>query len=560
MRLLMLASAFNSLTQRLHVALREDGHVLSVVLDVNEAQTQQAIDRFEPDLLIAPYLRRAIPAGVLDRLRCLVVHPGPPGDRGPAALDWAILEDAPSWGVTVLEATAALDGGPVWSHRLFPMRPATKSSLYRSEVAEGAVAAVREALEKIAAGAAPVPMTALAGGCGVWRPAVEADRRRVDWTVCDAQEALRRVWSADGQPGVETVLMGAPCRIYDAYGRPDATGPAGAVIGRRADAVLVAAREGGVWVGAVRPEPAEGERGFKRAATLAFGRHLQDVPVIPPAADGAYRPIRYEERGSVGRLRFDLYNGAMSVANCGRLAAALQDALARPTRVLVLDGGREFWSNGMDLNAIEADDSPADASMATIEKIDDIAELVLTATNKITVAALNANAGAGGVFLALAADIVVARRGVVLNPHYKNMGNLYGSEYWTYVLPRRVGQAGVSDVMSARLPMGVDEAVRRGLVDAALDGAAGEVDAALWRFAADIANDPAAPARLADKAARRARDEAERPLAAYRAAELAEMRRNFYGFDPSYHVARYEFVTKRRASRTPSHLSSEVKR
>jgi putative two-component system hydrogenase maturation factor HypX/HoxX len=34
---------------------------------------------------------------------------------------------------------------------------------------------------------------------------------------------------------------------------------------------------------------------------------------------------------------------------------------------------------------------------------------------------------------------VWARRGVVLNPHYKNMGNLYGSEYWSYLLPRRVG-------------------------------------------------------------------------------------------------------------------------
>jgi hypothetical protein len=33
-------------------------------------------------------------------------------------------------------------------------------------------------------------------------------------------------------------------------------------------------------------------------------------------------------------------------------------------------------------------------------------------------------------------------RGVMLNPHYKNMGNLYGSEYWTYLLPRRVGEEG----------------------------------------------------------------------------------------------------------------------
>ena len=46
-------------------------------------------------------------------------------------------------------------------------------------------------------------------------------------------------------------------------------------------------------------------------------------------------------------------------------------------------------------------------------------------------------------------------------------------------------------------------------------------------------------------------DEAEKPLAAYRAAELERMRLNFYGFDPSYHVARYNFVHKVPKSRTP---------
>ena len=59
----------------------------------------------------------------------------------------------------------------------------------------------------------------------------------------------------------------------------------------------------------------------------------------------------------------------------------------------------------------------------------------------MTIAALQGNAAAGGVFLALAADCVLARSGIVLNPHYRNMGNLYGSEYWTYLLPRRVGAA-----------------------------------------------------------------------------------------------------------------------
>ncbi|HIP23145.1 MAG TPA: hydrogenase maturation protein, partial [Rhodobacteraceae bacterium] len=63
------------------------------------------------------------------------------------------------------------------------------------------------------------------------------------------------------------------------------------------------------------------------------------------------------------------------------------------------------------------------------------------------------------------------------------------------------------------------------------------------------------PALIAAKTARRAADEAVKPLADYRAEELKKMRRNFFGFDPSYHVARYNFVHKVCKSRTPVTLA-----
>ena len=39
MRILLLCHSFNSLTQRLHVELREAGHEVSVEFDVNDAVT-----------------------------------------------------------------------------------------------------------------------------------------------------------------------------------------------------------------------------------------------------------------------------------------------------------------------------------------------------------------------------------------------------------------------------------------------------------------------------------------------------------------------------------------
>ena len=57
--------------------------------------------------------------------------------------------------------------------------------------------------------------------------------------------------------------------------------------------------------------------------------------------------------------------------------------------------------------------------------------------------------------------------------------------------------------------------------------------------------------RLEYKNRRRAADEHNKPLEQYREEELEHMYRNFYGFDPSYHVARYNFVYKVPKSRTP---------
>ena len=58
--------------------------------------------------------------------------------------------------------------------------------------------------------------------------------------------------------------------------------------------------------------------------------------------------------------------------------------------------------------------------------------------HKITVPALRNNAGAVGEIMLLACDKIFAREGLVLNPHYLTMG-LYGSEYWTHLLPKRLG-------------------------------------------------------------------------------------------------------------------------
>jgi putative two-component system hydrogenase maturation factor HypX/HoxX len=549
MRILLLVHAFNSLSQRLYVELRQDGHELSVELDIHDRVTREAVELWKPDVILAPFLKRAIPPALWQRHLCLIVHPGPPGDRGPAALDWAILHDAKHWGVTVLQAQAEFDAGPVWGSATFPMRCARKSSLYRNEVTEGAISAVRAALARVALGAGPL-LDAGRDTAHGWQPVLRQAERAIDWGRDDTATVLRKIHSADGFPGVEDQLLGRRFRLFDAHAEMRMRGEAGATIARHHEAICRATADGAVWIGQLQPMDA-GKPGFKRPAVSALG----DFANALPECEGDFADIQYEEIGPVGYLHFDFYNGALSTAQCDRLRAAYADACARPTRVIVLMGGADFWCNGMHLHCIEASASPADASWANINCIDDLACDILKTATHLTIAALQGNAAAGGVFLALAADCVLGRSGIVLNPHYRNMGNLYGSEYWTYLLPRRVGAAEARALMARRLPLGTQEARSLGLIDDHAGPESAKFRALVDARAASLAAGTGFAQALADKRQRRALDEQDRSLADYRAEELARMRLNFYGFDPSYHIARHRFVYRTPHAWTPLHLA-----
>ena len=64
-------------------------------------------------------MKEKLPKEVFAKNLTLIVHPGPPGDRGASSLDWCVKDNLTSWGVTVLEATDVLDGGLIWGHSLF---------------------------------------------------------------------------------------------------------------------------------------------------------------------------------------------------------------------------------------------------------------------------------------------------------------------------------------------------------------------------------------------------------------------------------------------------------
>ena len=207
-------------------------------------------------------------------------------------------------------------------------------------------------------------------------------------------------------------------------------------------------------------------------------------------------------------------------------------------------GGPDFWSNGIHLNVIEAANDPAQESWRNIQAMNDLVRELITTESHLVISALQGNAAAGGVILALAADCIYARKGIVLNPHYKGMGKLYGSEYWTYLLPKRVGGEKARELTEALLPISTSTAQQIGLLDDAFEEDAASFREHISKIAEELASSHRYEQMLEEKRHTRKTDEASKPLQAYREEELQWMWMNFFGADRSYHLARKRFVYK----------------
>ena len=557
MRILLLATAFNSLTQRVFVELGDDGHEVGASVVSDGEQMLRAREAFDPDLIVAPYVKTAVPEDLWRSCTCLIVHPGIRGDRGASSLDWAILRGRSHWGVTVLQAAAEFDAGDIWAYRTFRMREAPKSALYRHEVADAAVAAIREAVGRVDdRDWKPEPLDydhpAIEGGL---EPIMKQASRAIDWAA-PTVTVMRHLRCADSTPGVLDHLCGKKYLLFGGREEHVLRGRPGQVLAHRDGAICRATGDGAVWISHVTPAPEPGRQAVKLPASIALVRHLTDIPEVRVEPEEAvtgptYREIRYEEQNRIGYLHFDFYNGAMSTEQCLRLGDAYRAARRRPTLALVLMGGDDLWSNGIHLNVIETSEDPAAESWDNINAMDDLVHEILH-TSQVVISAVAGNAGAGGVALALAADEVWARSGVVLNPHYKGM-ELFGSEYWTYLFPKRVGAREAQRLTETCLPISARRAKTIGLIDDVFGEDIASFRAQVVRRAEARTASAELAASVRDKRAARLRDEQVRPLQAYRYEELTRMRRDFSS--SRHRRARNAFVFKQ-SSEPFSHPSS----
>ncbi|KAI5456223.1 hydrogenase maturation factor hoxX [Mariannaea sp. PMI_226] len=278
MKILFLCTAHNSFSQRLFLALCRT-HSITIEYALSDQVMVEAATLAQPDLIICPFLTSRVPCEIYTKYLTLVVHPGPPGDAGPSAIDWVLMGDDGTvsefdqllqaqtwsrtgrshWGVTVLQAVAEFDAGPVWAFEQFEINidapGVTKSTLYRGPVTRAAITATRAALDRILAAAnqntcsyaytpsrpagcekhylsatrifsrlLPDPSYRLAsvtqqlpflGGATHRRPLLKAAHRDFDIRSETAHDISRKLRSADSQPGCLTRLFdGVSLYVY----------------------------------------------------------------------------------------------------------------------------------------------------------------------------------------------------------------------------------------------------------------------------------------------------------------------------------------------------------
>jgi putative two-component system hydrogenase maturation factor HypX/HoxX len=553
-KILLLASSFSGLCQRVLRELLVAGHVVDQHYGMDPPRLREQISRFQPDLIVCPYLTHRIPEDIWQNHRCLIVHPGIEGDRGPSSLDWAIKDNRSYWGVTLLQADAEMDAGDIWGTAEFPLRPAGKTSVYKREVSQAAVALIKQALvDAVSPTFKPRPLDYSNPNVkGTLLDTMRQHHRKIDWLEDSTKTILQKIRAADTSPGVLDQVFGHEVFLYGPIEEPNLRGEPGELIAVSYGAACIATKDGAVWIRQMKCK----EHPNLPAIKLPAARVIQElVPAdvyakLQQTRSETPNDIRVERRGSAAYIYFDFYNGAASTEQCQRLLATIKQVKQEPVKTLVFMGGEDFFSNGIHLNCIEAAESPADESWANINAIDDVVREIIDSPDHLTIAALRNNAGAGGAILPLACDRVVIRDGVVLNPHYDNMG-LYGSEYWTYLLPKKVGAELAFQLTKECQPMLASEAFNFGLADTLVEEDWEQFHAHLYELVERVSEGEDYDNALRIKRRERATDEAEKPLEAYRQHELEKMHATFYNPSSRYHLERRQFVYK---GKVPAHL------
>ena len=201
------------------------------------------------------------------------VHPSLlPALRGPAPVEWAVINGLTETGVTIMQLDAGMDTGPILHQIRDHLEPDVTGGDLSEHLAELGAQALVETLALLEQGRLkPVPQD----DTGVtYAPKLTRENARIDWTK-DAGSIGRLIRGLDPRPGAWTELDGAELKLYSARA-VEGQALAGEVMDT--DGRLVIAAGGGGAVEVFEVQPAGKARmtadDWLRGARLSPGKRL----------------------------------------------------------------------------------------------------------------------------------------------------------------------------------------------------------------------------------------------------------------------------------------------
>jgi methionyl-tRNA formyltransferase len=250
------------------LALREHLPVLQPEKARNEAFLGE-LRSLEPELIAVAAYGQILPKTILDlpRVGCLNVHTSLlPKYRGPAPIQWAIINGDAETGVTIMKIAPTLDTGDMLTQESTPILPEDNSATLHDRLAKiGAELLVRSIPDYITGKLVPRPQPADGAS---YAPKISKQDGRVDWQ----QPALviwNRVRGLVPWPGAYTYLPASPqplmLKIWEVQVTPS-QGTPGEILQADKNGVVVACGEGALRISSLQRE---GGRRLKAQEFLA---------------------------------------------------------------------------------------------------------------------------------------------------------------------------------------------------------------------------------------------------------------------------------------------------
>jgi methionyl-tRNA formyltransferase len=200
------------------------------------------------------------------------VHPSLlPELRGPAPIEWAVINGLEKTGVTIMQMDAGMDTGPILHQIPHAIDPDVTGGELSEHLAEVGAQALVETLALLEAdGLRPVPQD---HSRATYAPKLTREIARIDWTK-DATTIARLVRGLDPRPGAWTESDGLELKLYSARAA-DGHGAAGELLATDGR-LLIAAGSGAVEVFELQPagKARMAADDWLRGARLAPGRRF----------------------------------------------------------------------------------------------------------------------------------------------------------------------------------------------------------------------------------------------------------------------------------------------